>query len=407
MLKSLSVWNFALLAQVEVEFGSGLNILTGETGAGKSILIDALSAILGHRVSADSIRSGCDWLRVEAVFSLDDGQQELLPLLAEQEVECSDGELIIMRKVSSNGKSSILMNNSHVTLSFLRKIAPYLVDIHGQNENLALLREESQRQILEGGDPMLAFQIWRGGLGIWGGVAFGALGVYIAVKRAGVRLGPIADSLAPALLIAQAIGRWGNWFNQELFGAPTTLPWGLQIDAAHMPAGYPAGTLFHPTFLYECLWNLACAALIVWLDRRHRFAGGQVFGLYLMAYTAGRCWIEMLRIDDAHRVLGLRLNVWTSLLVFALGLLVFVVAGRLGRSTRVVAEDLEDPDAEKEDDASSVNDGGRSRCIHRGVWEEYCERSRCLQGWRHQVAVVLYLSGFCVPEVPQQVDSWE
>ena len=156
MLKSLSVWNFALLAQVEVEFGPGLNILTGETGAGKSILIDALSAILGHRVSADSIRSGCDWLRVEAVFSLDDGQQELLPLLAEQEVECSDGELIIMRKVSGNGKSSILMNNSHVTLSFLRKIAPYLVDIHGQNENLALLREESQRQILEGGDPMLA-----------------------------------------------------------------------------------------------------------------------------------------------------------------------------------------------------------------------------------------------------------
>ena len=147
MLKSLSVWNFALLAQVEVEFGPGLNILTGETGAGKSILIDALSAILGHRVSADSIRSGCDWLRVEAVFSLDDGQQELLPLLAEQEVECSDGELIIMRKVSGNGKSSILMNNSHVTLSFLRKIAPYLVDIHGQNENLALLREESQRQI--------------------------------------------------------------------------------------------------------------------------------------------------------------------------------------------------------------------------------------------------------------------
>ena len=153
-----------------------------------------------------------------------------------------------------------------------------------------------------GGDPMLAFQIWRGGLGIWGGVAFGALGVYIAVKRAGVRLGPIADSLAPALLVAQAIGRWGNWFNQELFGAPTTMPWGLQIDAAHMPAGYPAGTLFHPTFLYECLWNLAAAALIVWLDRRHRFAGGQVFGLYLMAYTAGgagsRCCASTTRTES-------------------------------------------------------------------------------------------------------------
>lgn len=211
-----------------------------------------------------------------------------------------------------------------------------------------------------GGDPMLAFQIWRGGLGIWGGVAFGALGVSIAVKRAGVRLGPIADSLAPALLIAQAIGRWGNWFNQELFGAPTTLPWGLQIDVAHMPAGYPAGTLFHPTFLYECLWNLGSAALIVWLDRRHRFAGGQVFGLYLMAYTTGRCWIEMLRIDDAHRVWGLRLNVWTSLLVFALGVLVFVIAGRLGRPTRVVADGSTD-DAEPssgEDDSQARADKG-------------------------------------------------
>ncbi|MFC2556330.1 MAG: prolipoprotein diacylglyceryl transferase family protein, partial [Pauljensenia sp.] len=102
-----------------------------------------------------------------------------------------------------------------------------------------------------GGDPWLIPQIWRGGLGIWGGVGAGALGAFLAVKRAGVRFGPIADSLAPALLVAQAIGRWGNWFNQELFGGPTTLPWGLQIDAAHLPAGYAPGTLFHPAFLYE------------------------------------------------------------------------------------------------------------------------------------------------------------
>lgn len=186
-----------------------------------------------------------------------------------------------------------------------------------------------------GGDPWLALQLWRGGLGIWGGVALGALGAYIAVRRAGVRFGPIADSLAPALLVAQAIGRWGNWFNQELFGGPTTLPWGLQIDASHIPAGYATGTLFHPTFLYECLWNLAGAAFIVWLDRRHRFAGGQVFGLYLMVYTLGRSWIEMLRIDDAHTFFGLRLNVWTSFVVFALGVGVFVAAGRLGRPGRV------------------------------------------------------------------------
>ena len=188
-----------------------------------------------------------------------------------------------------------------------------------------------------GGDPWLIPQIWRGGLGIWGGVGAGALGAFLAVKRAGVCFGPIADSLAPALLVAQAIGRWGNWFNQELFGGPTTLPWGLQIDAAHLPAGYAPGTLFHPAFLYECLWNLAAAALIVWLDRRRRFAAGQVFGLYLMAYTLGRAWIEMLRIDDAHTFGGLRLNVWTSLLVFAVGAALFVIAGRLGRSSRVEA----------------------------------------------------------------------
>ena len=188
-----------------------------------------------------------------------------------------------------------------------------------------------------GGDPWLIPQIWRGGLGISGGVGAGALGAFLAVKRAGVRFGPIADSLAPALLVAQAIGRWGNWFNQELFGGPTTLPWGLQIDAAHLPAGYAPGTLFHPAFLYECLWNLAAAALIVWLDRRRRFAAGQVFGLYLMAYTLGRAWIEMLRIDDAHTLGGLRLNMWTSLLVFAVGAALFVIAGRLGRSSRVEA----------------------------------------------------------------------
>lgn len=188
-----------------------------------------------------------------------------------------------------------------------------------------------------GGDPWLIPQIWRGGLGIWGGVGAGALGAFLAVRRAGVCFGPIADSLAPALLVAQAIGRWGNWFNQELFGGPTTLPWGLQIDAAHLPAGYAPGTLFHPAFLYECLWNLAAAALIVWLDRRRRFAAGQVFGLYLMAYTLGRAWIEMLRIDDAHTLGGLRLNVWTSLLVFAVGAALFVIAGRLGRSSRVEA----------------------------------------------------------------------
>ena len=154
MLHSLRVWNFALLEEVAVEFGSGLNILTGETGAGKSILIDAIGAILGQRISSDMIRSGCDFLRVEAVFSVDE-RDEMLPLLEEQEIEYDD-ELIIIRKVSRIGKSSILVNGSHVTLSFLKKIASHLVDIHGQNENLALLHEDTQRQLLEGGDRDLS-----------------------------------------------------------------------------------------------------------------------------------------------------------------------------------------------------------------------------------------------------------
>ena len=154
MLQSLRVWNFALLEEVAVEFGAGLNILTGETGAGKSILIDALGAILGQRVSSDAIRSGADALRVEAVFSLDENDAELCALLAEQEIECED-EIIVLRKIARTGKGSILVNGSHVTLTFLKKIAPYLVDIHGQNENLALLREDAQRNLLEGGDSDL------------------------------------------------------------------------------------------------------------------------------------------------------------------------------------------------------------------------------------------------------------
>ena len=158
MLQSLRVWNFALLEEVAVEFGAGLNILTGETGAGKSILIDALGAILGQRVSSDAIRSGADALRVEAVFSLEESDAELCVLLADQEIEYED-ELIILRKIARTGKGSILVNGSHVTLTFLKKLAPHLVDIHGQNENLALLREDAQRNLLEGGDSDLCTRL--------------------------------------------------------------------------------------------------------------------------------------------------------------------------------------------------------------------------------------------------------
>ena len=148
MLKSLTVWNFALLEHVEIAFGAGLNILTGETGAGKSILIDALGAVLGRRVTADAIRTGCDWLRVEAVFSVD-GQAELLAYLAEQAIDCEDATLIITRQVARAGKSNVLVNGCHVTLAVLKQIGAFLVDVHGQNENLALLKEASQYELLD------------------------------------------------------------------------------------------------------------------------------------------------------------------------------------------------------------------------------------------------------------------
>lgn len=152
MLKSLTVWNFALLEHVQVEFEPGLNILTGETGAGKSILIDSLGAVLGARMSADMVRSGCDWLRVEAVFSLEDESLGLHELLTQQAIDDADKELIITRQLTRAGRSTALVNGCHVTLAVLRQIGAYLVDIHGQNENLALLKEENQFHLLDGYD---------------------------------------------------------------------------------------------------------------------------------------------------------------------------------------------------------------------------------------------------------------
>ena len=155
MLQTLTVWNFALLEHVQVEFDGGLNILTGETGAGKSILIDSLGAVLGHRIAADSIRTGCDWLRVEAVFSLEH-QDRLVEFLSEHAVEAEEDSLIITRQLTRNGRSSILVNGCHVTLALLRKIGAFLVDIHGQNENLALLKEASQYALLDRSDEGIA-----------------------------------------------------------------------------------------------------------------------------------------------------------------------------------------------------------------------------------------------------------
>jgi prolipoprotein diacylglyceryl transferase len=178
-----------------------------------------------------------------------------------------------------------------------------------------------------GRDPVDALYIWRGGLGVWGAIAGGTLGVWIAARRRGLDFAAFADAVAPGVLVAQAIGRVGCWFNQELYGRPTTLPWGLRIDPANRPTATPDAATYHPTFAYEATWNLAAAALVIWAERRFRLDRGRVFALYVAAYTAGRGWIETLRVDPANTVLGVRLNVWTSVLLF-LAAVVFLVMRR-------------------------------------------------------------------------------
>src|SRR3954453_9570196 len=178
------------------------------------------------------------------------------------------------------------------------------------------------------GDPWQILYIWHGGLGVWGPIALGAVGAIIAARRKGMRIAPMVDALAPGLLVAQAIGRWGNWFNQELFGKPTDLPWALEIDPAYRPPGYETETTFHPTFLYECLWDLSMFAVLIALDRRFKFGHGRMLALYVMAYTLGRGWIEMLRIDtvELNDVYGLRFNVWTSIVLFIAAAVYFLVS---------------------------------------------------------------------------------
>jgi prolipoprotein diacylglyceryl transferase len=184
----------------------------------------------------------------------------------------------------------------------------------------------------DGKHPIEALYVWRGGLGVWGAIALGAVGVIIGAKLRGIKVLPMVDALAPGVLVAQALGRWGNWFNQELFGKPTDLPWGLEIDPEFRPPGYEDYATFHPTFLYEFLWCLLAFAVILWLDRRYQLGHGRVLALYVMGYTLGRFWIELLRIDtvELNNVLGLRLNAWTSIVLFLGAAAYFVYAGRKG-----------------------------------------------------------------------------
>jgi prolipoprotein diacylglyceryl transferase len=170
-----------------------------------------------------------------------------------------------------------------------------------------------------------ALKIWDGGLGIWGGVLFGALGAWIACRRYHLSYAMVADALGPAMPLAQAAGRWGNWFNQELYGRPTGLPWGLHIDLAHRIPGYLNVAYYQPTFLYESIWDVGVALVVIAVDRKVHYTRGRAFALYVMLYTVGRGWIEALRIDDAHKFFGLRLNDWTSIAVFAGALAYYVV----------------------------------------------------------------------------------
>lgn len=202
------------------------------------------------------------------------------------------------------------------------------------------------------GDWAEMFRIWNGGLGIWGGVLFGALAAWAWCRHKHYPMALLADAIAPGLLVAQAVGRLGNWFNQELYGAPTTLPWGLKLNMEGTAIGHseqcydgatcPSGTLFQPTFLYEMIWNLIGAAIIVYIGSKamKKLKAGSLFAVYIMWYTLGRTWIESLRIDYAHEFLGVRINVWVSMAVFVLGAVSFIVVQQMGKDTDLLAEKL-------------------------------------------------------------------
>ncbi|TPF96812.1 diacylglyceryl transferase [Bifidobacterium sp. UTCIF-39] len=201
-------------------------------------------------------------------------------------------------------------------------------------------------------------KVWEGGMAIFGGILFGSLGAFLWCRHKKYPFALLADALAPGLMVAQAVGRLGNWFNQELYGKPTTLPWGLALNDAdaigktqvcYDGQPCPVGTLFHPTFLYEMIWNLVGAALIVMIGRRltGTLKAGQQFAMYLMWYGLGRTWIEMLRINYSTIILGLRINVWTAILVFILGGVLFVLLWRKGSGTAVLSRHLVEVTAEE------------------------------------------------------------
>jgi prolipoprotein diacylglyceryl transferase len=182
----------------------------------------------------------------------------------------------------------------------------------------------------QGADLLAPFRIWEGGLAIYGAVMFGALGAYIGARKSGIRFTSYLDAVAPGILLAQAIGRWGNYFNQELFGQPTDLPWGLVVTnpTTPIPKGLPDGVLFHPTFLYESIWSLVGVALLLAVDRRFNLRWGRMIGLYLIYYSIGRVWVEAIRIDPSEIILGLRINIWSAIVGIVVGLAIMIIQSR-------------------------------------------------------------------------------
>ena len=173
-----------------------------------------------------------------------------------------------------------------------------------------------------------ALKIWNGGLGIWGAIFFGGIAAWIGCKYYKIYLPPFADAIAPGIIFAQAVGRLGNYFNQELFGKPTNVSWGLEIAEKYRPAGFESFATFHPTFLYELIWNVLIGFGLIYLDKKFKLGHGRVFALYVSLYSLGRLFVESLRIDEARLILGLRFNVFTSLAVIVGGLVYFALSNK-------------------------------------------------------------------------------
>ena len=220
------------------------------------------------------------------------------------------------------------------------------------------------------GDWLRALKIWEGGLGIWGGIALGTVVGLWAARRRGMSTAAVLRAATPALALGQAIARWGNWWNQELFGRPTTLPWALKIDAAHRPEAYRDVATFHPTFLYESLWNFALCAALIWIDRKYKPRAGRLFAMYVAGYTFWRFFLERLRVDPASKIAGLRVNEWVSAIVF-LAAVAYIVLGPkavVDETTPALALALADGELGEGDVAATdVGGGDEAAVVEPGV----------------------------------------